>query len=95
MFSAIPADLRSPSYSLTKTKMKYIRFKNRGFVLFEGVQSHAEFAKMIGDEVESAGFAHATDWCDNGQIGCSGESHTLKAHCHADDTETLRRRLSR
>ena len=26
--------------------MKYIRFQNRGFVLFEEAQSHAEIARM-------------------------------------------------
>lgn len=75
--------------------MKYLKFKHRGFVLFEETQSHAEIAKMVGDEVESAGFAHATEWCDNGQIGCSGGSTTLNLHTAANDTEMLRRRLSR
>lgn len=75
--------------------MKYLKLKHRGFVLFEETQSHKEIAQMLGDEVESAGFAHATDWCEDGKICCSGESQTLGKHCHKTDTDRLRTRLSR
>ena len=75
--------------------MKYLKLKHRGFVLFEETQSHAEMAKAIGDEVESAGFAHATDWCDDGKIVCSGQSTTLNLRSSEADTDILRRRLAR
>ena len=75
--------------------MKYLKFKHRGFVIFEETQSHSEIAKMIGDEVESAGFAHATDWYDDGKIVCSGASTTLRLSAASTDTEILRRRFSR
>ncbi len=75
--------------------MKYVRFKNRGFVLFETEQSHAEFAKMIGDEVVSAGFVRTLEWVDKGQPVCSGESHSLKVSASDADTEALRRKLER
>ncbi len=74
--------------------MKYIHFKLRGFVLFEETQDHAQMAAMIGDEVESAGFARACEWCDGGQVVCTGQSMTLKKSAHEDDTERLRRRLA-
>lgn len=75
--------------------MKYLKLKHMGFVLFEEPQSHAEIAKALGDEVESAGFAHATEWCDDGKICCSGESQTLRKRADYADTEILRRRLAR
>ncbi len=75
--------------------MKYIRFKNRGFVVFEETQSHAEFAKALDDEVISAGFVHATDWCDDGKLCCSGASNTLQKHVDPSDDEGIRRRFSR
>ncbi len=75
--------------------MKYLKLKHRGFVLFEETQSHKEIAQMLGDEVESAGFAHATEWCEDGKICCSGKSQTLGKECHETDTDRLRTRLSR
>ncbi len=74
--------------------VKYIRFKHRGFVIFEETQSHSEFAKMVGDEVESAGFVYATECFDSGRVVCSGESQTLRASAAVGDTDWLRLRLS-
>jgi hypothetical protein len=74
--------------------MKYIRFQNRGFVLFEEAQSHAEIAKMLGDEVVSAGYVRAVDFVADGQVVCSGESDSLKCSAQKGDTPALRQRLS-
>lgn len=74
--------------------LKYIKFKHRGFVLFEETQSHADMARAIGGEVESAGRVHAVDWCDDGKPVCSGESSTLNLRSADADTDTLRRRLA-
>lgn len=75
--------------------MKYIHFKYRGYVVFEETQSHKEMAKMIGDEVISAGFVHSISWCDDGKLVVSGKSETLSAEPHPDDQATLRRRFDR
>ncbi len=75
--------------------MKYLKLRHLGFVIFEEAQDHSEIAKALGAEVESAGFVHATDWCDDGKIVCSGESQTLCKRAADGDTETLRRRFSR
>lgn len=73
--------------------MKFIRFKNRGFVIFEGDQSHAEFAKMIGDEVVSAGFVRSTLGLEAGHIVCTGESNSLQRSAGGGDSAALTRRL--
>lgn len=70
--------------------MKYIRFKHRGFVVFEATQSHKEIAAMIGDEVVSAGFVSAHDWRDDGQVVCGQRSETLRVGAGPKDTDHLR-----
>lgn len=74
--------------------MKFIRFKHRGFVLFENQQSHAEFAQMIGDEVVSAGFVHSPRGLEAGQLVCAGESSTLGRSARTADSAALTARLN-
>lgn len=74
--------------------MKYVRFKHFGFVLFENIQTHANVAAMVNDEVVSAGTVTATDWCENGQVVCSGRSMGLDVGSKAEDSDNLRLRLA-
>jgi len=58
--------------------MKYIKFKHRGFVVFEDTQEHKEIANIIGDEVESAGQVQlGIDRYENPEVICFGESISL------------------
>jgi hypothetical protein len=78
--------------------MKYIRTGILGIVLFSETRSHDEMAERLmrkGDEVISAGFVHADDWCDDGQVVCSGRSVSLGISSLDEDTEILRRMLKR
>lgn len=73
--------------------MKYIRFRDAGFVVFEQHQQHSDVAKKFpSDEVLSAGQVNLT--CEPDQIGCYGDSVTLKTSAKDGDTDTLYRRLS-
>ena len=73
--------------------MKYIKFKNLGFVLFSEAQQHKDIAKLIGDEIESAGFAKASEFIDGGKIQCFGESLSLRASCQKTDTYKLQSQI--
>jgi hypothetical protein len=75
--------------------MKYIKFKNIGFVVFEETQSHAGVARSLCDEVESAGYVRAAEWCDKGRVCCSGASITLNKQSSPTDTHLLRATLER
>lgn len=75
--------------------MKYIRFKHRGFFIFEETQTHSEVARIIGDEVESAGFVHCVDWVDDGKPCTSGRSESLNIGPMDSDERRIRARLSR
>jgi hypothetical protein len=74
--------------------MKYIRFKRRGFVVFEDAQTHAEFAKMIGDEVVSAGFVRSALGLDAGHLVCAGESDSLHRSAAVDDSNALTQQVN-
>lgn len=73
--------------------MKYIRFKHRGFVVFDEAQSHKELAEMIGDDVVSAGFVRSVTGMPEGAIVCCGESDTLHRSAGGADTAALVQRL--
>jgi hypothetical protein len=75
--------------------MKYIRFHRLGFVLFEEQHNHNEIAKLIGDDVESAGFVNSPKTEANNPIACYGESYSLNKASHELDTPRLHWRLSR
>jgi hypothetical protein len=47
------------------------------------------------DELISAGFANADDFCDNGQVCCHGRSTTLNLNSKDEDEEILRMMLRR
>lgn len=72
--------------------MKYIKFKEVGFVLFERHISHCRLADKVGADVESAGFVEMDEL--NPPM-CYGESTTLNVKSDPKDTELLRRRLTR
>lgn len=75
------------------SQMKYINFKYAGFVIFEQSQNHSDIAeKFPMDEVESAGFVSMS--LDEDQVGCHGDSMTLKTKPAPSDASMLYRRLS-
>ncbi len=74
----------------SETKMFYVHFKLRGFVLFENTRSHQEFAAKIGDEVFSEGVVQTRD----GNVECTAKTENVPG-LSAKDTQWLRRRLSR
>lgn len=74
--------------------LKYIRFKNRGFVTFESPQSHEEFAKMVGDEIVSAGVIQSPRGLEDGHLKCGGESMSLRVGAGSSDTKALLRLLN-
>jgi hypothetical protein len=78
--------------------MKYIRTEILGIVLFSETRSHDEMAERMmspSDELISAGFANADDFCDNGQVCCHGRSTTLNLNSKDEDEEILRMMLRR
>lgn len=71
--------------------MKYIKFKNRGFVIFEDTQIHEDIAdKLIEDEVLSAGFVKEDD---DGNLECYGKSISLNIRSNKNDSAQLRLEL--
>lgn len=66
--------------------MKYIRFQEHGFVLFDGDDCHCAMARRHGGTPVSAGIV----LCSRGGLICGGESLTLGLKSHESDTELLR-----
>ena len=73
-------------------KMKYIRHKKLGFILFEGSVQHAELARSLGatEDVLSAGFVFAP----NVSLKCLGHSSTLNLSASPADETDLRTRMA-
>lgn len=73
-------------------KMKYIRHKKLGFILFEGSLRHDEVAETVGgrDQVVSAGFVFAPVL----SLKCLGYSESLQLHAAESDGNDLRSRMS-
>lgn len=72
--------------------MKYIRFQDIGFVLFERSQQHAAVVKMFGrvlQDVVSAGQVVIMD----GEVRCFGESMTLNCSSKKDEDSRLLSRV--
>lgn len=82
-------DPASPAPSLLK--MKYIRHRKLGFILFEGNVRHDDVAKSLGgaSEVVSAGFVF-TPGVD---LMCMGHSSTLNIGSGPSDARDLKSRL--
>lgn len=64
-------------------------------MVFEETQSHKEMAEMVAGEVVSAGFCYSTEWCDGGEIVCSGGSAGLGRSVGPDDQTLLRQAFAR
>lgn len=66
--------------------MKYIRFREHGFVLFDGDECHERMARTVGGTPLSAGMVF---WDGEGPL-CTGESLTLNLKSDSEDTTRLR-----
>jgi len=78
--------------------MKYIRLKHLGIVVFDEVQDHKQMADRLcshHDEVISAGFVKADDFCDDGQVCVQGRSFSLDIGPLEEDERMLRIMLKR
>jgi hypothetical protein len=75
-------------------KVKYIRTKNNGFILFSLLVNHSDMARIVHDEVISAGFvAFGKDECGNTQFECYGKSVSLDIGSKDDDTKAINRNM--
>ena len=75
-------------------KVKYIRTKNNGFIMFSLLVNHSDMARMIRDEVVSAGFVNfGNDECGNIQFECYGKSVSLGLESKDDDSKALNRNM--
>ncbi len=72
-------------------KMKYIRHRKLGFVLFEGSVRHDQVANSLGGatEVVSAGFV----FTPGADLMCMGHSSTLNIGFGPSDARDLKSRL--
>jgi hypothetical protein len=76
--------------------MKYIRFKENGFLVFSDVFSHATMAEAIPRDIPiSAGSLKCCEEFDNGKPILNGQSYTLGLKSLPTDTEDFRRQASR
>ena len=76
-------------------QMKYIRFLDAGFVVFQEHITHAKMKqKFPNDEVLSAGFVSLKCEAGYDYLGCSGESVSLKTSSKDRDSEDLERNMS-
>ncbi len=78
--------------SLRFLKMKYIRHRKFGFILFEGTVRHDELARRLGglDDVISAGFVFAP-MVEN--LACTGHSGSLNVGAGPSDAVELKDRI--
>ena len=67
-------------------KLKYIRLRKHGFVVFTETMKHTDMAsKFPSDEVTSAGFVEYA----NGKAECYGESTSLNMKPAENDSSLL------
>jgi len=73
--------------------MKYIQFRDAGFVMFEDTMKHVDMANNFkSDKIISAGFVRTS--IDISKIYCNGESNSLKESANISDAESLHRILN-
>lgn len=75
---------------MSMSELKYIRFEDIGFVIFEPGVEHDVMAKLVGAKPVSAGFATFPDTNGNPAL-CSGKSVSLKLASSPADTAKLQR----
>lgn len=75
---------------LDRSMMKYIRFRDAGFVIFEQNQRHSDILrKFPGDEAVSAG--NCASVLEDPEIHTFGESITIGRSAKEEDQELIRR----
>ena len=73
--------------------LKYIRFKNFGFVIFEKTQKHSDVVKLIDDEILSGGFVGVPLEEDVERLACFGEAQSIHKSVQEGDSLAIRRRF--
>lgn len=90
LFSFRSSDQNKPMNSI-----KYIRTKDRGFIIFSNLIAHDEMASMVKEEVLSAGFVQIKkdERYGNPEFRCYGESVSLKITSKEEDTDQINRQF--